>query len=252
MPLAIELDQPARVTDPATTGEVLAEHVEQDVHETVADPIVSSKIGVSVGEIRIARGGTTSQFDSLINEAYAAYIAADYPLAEDLYSRVLSQRPQQRDALLGVAALKLRNGDVSTAHRLYRNVLQLDPNNPTASAALYSIEGRVGGELTESRLKMLLDGGVDVGYIYFSLGNLYARNSRWADAQQAYFEALRNNPANPDYNYNLAVSLDRIGQRVAAAKYYQAAVGFTDTNQAGFDPASALSRIQAIITANGP
>jgi len=46
-------------------------------------------------------------------------------------------------------------------------------------------------------LKLLLDEGADTGYIYFSLGNLYARNHRWADAQQAYFEALRNHPQNP-------------------------------------------------------
>ena len=104
----------------------------------------------------------------------------------------------------------------------------------------------------ECRLKLLLDGGVDVGYIYFSLGNLYARNRRWADAQQSYFEALRNNPTNPDYNYNLAVSLDRIGQRTAAAKYYDAAIGYTNSEQAGFDPAHALARIQSIAQESSP
>ncbi|MFT4581330.1 MAG: tetratricopeptide (TPR) repeat protein [Gammaproteobacteria bacterium] len=213
------------------------------------DSANSAEIGVRVGELRIARSGGTAEVDSIMKQAYAAYVARDYSTAQSLYDKVLSRRPQHRDALLGVAAMELRNGNVSTAHQHYRDVLTLDPNNATASAALFSLEAGEGDQITESRLKLLLDDGVDVGYVYFSLGNLYARHSRWPDAQQAYFEALRNNPSNPDYNYNLAISLDRIGQRQAAAKYYQAAIGFSDGNQAGFDTANALSRVQAISSA---
>lgn len=203
-------------------------------------------VGVRPGEVRIARSQGFSDIDEITRQAYAAYTAGDYASSQELYQNVLSQRPEHRDALLGVAALKLRVGEVADAHRLYRKVLKRDPENPTANAAMFSLEGGHGDQVTETRLKMLLDAGVDVGYVYFSLGNLYARNRRWADAQQAYFEALHNNPTNPDYNYNLAVSLDRIGQRAAALKYYDAAIGFTDSQPAGFDPALALARIQNI------
>lgn len=216
----------------------------------VASP-AAPEIGVRPGELRIARNAHTADTNAMLSQAYAAYVAGRYGHAEELYQRVLDQRPHQRDAQLGIAALRLRDGEVAAAHRLYREVLKRDPDNPTASAALFSIEGGSGERVTESRLKLLLDDGADAGYIYFSLGNLYARNKRWPDAQQAYFEALRNNPMNPDYNYNLAVSLDRIGQRESAAKYYDAAVTLIDSGQAGFDPANALARIQAINSA-GP
>jgi len=204
------------------------------------------QVGVRPGEVRIARSDGAGDVSATMTQAYAAYVAGNFTRAGELYRHVLSQRPQQRDALLGVAALKLRAGEVASAHQIYRQVLKRHPDNPTASAALFSIEGGSGDQVTEARLKMLLDQGVDVGYIYFSLGNLYARSKRWADAQQAYFEALRNNPANPDYNYNLAVALDRIGQHAAAVKYYAAALNSTDAAQAGFDTASALARIDAI------
>lgn len=203
-------------------------------------------VGIRPGEVRIARSPGASNTDEITRQAYAVYTAGEYLRSEELYQAVLSQKPEHRDALLGVAALKLRVGDVAAAHRLYRAVLKRDPENPTANAAMFSLEGGQGGQVTESRLKMLLDEGVDVEYVYFSLGNLYARNRRWADAQQAYFEALHNSPTNPDYNYNLAVSLDRIGQRAAAVKYYDAAISYTDSQQAGFDPALALARIQNI------
>lgn len=201
------------------------------------------------GEVRIARSPRNADTVATLDLAYTAFMAGNYTQAEELYQRVLSQTPEQRDALLGTAALSLRNGDVAAAHRMYRAVLKRDPGNPTASAAIFSIEGGSGDQVTESRLKMLLDDGTDAGYIFFSLGNLYARHKRWADAQQAYFEALRNNPGSPDYNYNLAVSLDRIGQRAAAVKYYGAALTLTEDETAGFDTARARARIDAINSA---
>ena len=209
----------------------------------------SPRLGIRPGEVRIARSDSAGGTGAELNQAYAAYVGGDYARAEELYQRVLSRRPEQRDALLGIAALKLRDGNLAQAHRLYRQVIKRDPGNPTANAALFSIESGAGDQVTESRLKMLLDEGVNAGYIFFTLGNLYARHHRWADAQQAYFEALRNHPTNPDYNYNLAVSLDRIGQRQAAAKYYGAALTLTDVQGVGFDTALALARIHAINSA---
>jgi len=233
----------------ATTSTPESDATEQPItHE----PSVQAPESLRFQEVRIARSDSKAATEPMINEAYAAYVAGDYVGAERGYAAVLEQHPDRRDALLGMAALKLRDGDVATAHRLYRNVLKRDPDNATAQAALFALERGATEGLTESRLKALLEQGVDDGYIYFSLGNLYARNRRWADAQQAYFEALRHHPANPDYNYNLAVSLDRIGQRDTALKYYKSAVNLTDETRAGFDPAQALARIQAINSAPAP
>jgi tetratricopeptide (TPR) repeat protein len=38
----------------------------------------------------------------------------------------------------------------------------------------------------------------------FALGNLYAQQGRWNDAQQAYFRAFAGDGDNPDYQFNLA------------------------------------------------
>ena len=125
-------------------------------------------------------------------------------------------------------------------------VLKLEPNNPTATTALFQIEGGVGNRVTETQLKMMLDNDGDPGLINFALGNLYSRHSRWNDAQLAFFEAVRHRPNNPDYLFNLAVSLDQIGQRAAAKDYYQKAVTAADESNAGFNAADAIARIQSI------
>jgi tetratricopeptide (TPR) repeat protein len=80
--------------------------------------------------------------------------------------------------------------------------------------------------------------------IYFALGNIYAESGRWLKAQGAYFEALTRDSENPDYVYNLAVTLDYLNKRALALRYYREAVSLTDGGApSGFDPASARARI---------
>jgi uncharacterized protein HemY len=56
----------------------------------------------------------------------------------------------------------------------------------------------------------------------FALGNLYAQQGRWNDAQQAYFRAYAGDGDNPDYPlFNLAVSLEQLRQPKLALQYYQ-------------------------------
>ena len=120
-----------------------------------------------------------------------------------------------------------------------------------ASAALFSLtagEGRIGA----ARLRVLVDQAGDQPYIHFALGSWYARQQRWGDAQQAYFEAFRRDAGNADYAYNLAVSLDRMGQAKAALEYYQKALGLADTGSAAFNPAEVLARIQSLAPAATP
>jgi Flp pilus assembly protein TadD len=83
----------------------------------------------------------------------------------------------------------------------------------------------------------------DAAFLHFALGNNYASQSRWPEAQQAFFEAWRLQSDNPDYAYNLAVSLDQIGQAHPAMEYYRKALELADTTQVSFNTASVLARV---------
>ena len=69
----------------------------------------------------------------------------------------------------------------------------------------------------------------------FALGNLYAQQGRWSDAQQVYFRAVGAAPDNPDYVYNLAIGLDRLNQGKLALGYYQRALALAQDKAVGFD-----------------
>ena len=208
-------------------------------------------VGVSAGELRISRSHKPAGVDETIRLAYGAFINDDLVAAEAAYGQALEGNPDRRDALLGMGAIAVRKGDLADAYRNYANVLKRFPEDPIASAALFSLTGSR-GERTAARLRMLLDTHADQPVIHFALGNWYARRGRWGDAQLAYFDAVRLEGDNPDYAFNLAVSLDRMGQSAAALDYYQKSLSLADSNGGNFNPANVLQRISKLSDANAP
>jgi tetratricopeptide (TPR) repeat protein len=81
-------------------------------------------------------------------------------------------------------------------------------------------------------------------HLFQTLGNLYADQKRWSEAQAAYFEAYRGAPDNADYAYNLAVSLDQLRQHPAALSYYERALATGGVHR--FDRAQAEERIRQL------
>ena len=207
--------------------------------------------GVNVGEVRISRSVQPPQRDAALQRAYEAFTSGDEATAESLYREVMSGSAERRDALLGLGAIALRRGNLEHAYQHYARVLQRHPDDAVASAALLSITGGAGRSAQAANLRMLLDQYPDAPYIYFALGNWYAQQNRWPDAQLAYFDAVTRDAHNPDYAYNLAVSLDRLGQAAAAVKYYQQSLALAGASSGTFDTDSVLDRIGAL-TADGP
>jgi tetratricopeptide (TPR) repeat protein len=84
-------------------------------------------------------------------------------------------------------------------------------------------------------------------FLFFTLGNLYADQSLWAAAQQAYFQAHHLEPENPDYAYNLAVGLEHISQPRLALGFYRRAVELAAARaHINFDPVRARERIAVL------
>jgi len=175
---------------------------------------------------------------------YAAYQAGDLVAARRNYQLALRAEPRNIDALLGLAAVELRARQYSTADRYYERVLRLDPRNPHAHAGMLALRSQqVNPVAAESQLKSLLAREPDAESLQFALGNQYAQQSRWNEAQQAYFKALAAEPNNPDFAYNLAVSLDHLRQVKPALQHYQLALKLAETRGAAFDTDAVRARI---------
>lgn len=226
--------RPARVRAPYTATPMSRDAVAQTGTQRLPEPAAAQ-----------ADRPYSFQPDSgstLLNSAYEAYQSGQIDEAQRLYTQAAA-RERSVDALLGLAVIAgARNRDDDAA-RLYREILERDPRNAAAQAALLDLLGNTDRQAAESRLKTLIERAPSPG-LYQTLGNLYAEQNRWGDAQTAYFEAYRATPNNADYAYNLAVSLDRLHQPQAALGYYEKALSLGGTHR--FERAQAESRIRQI------
>jgi tetratricopeptide (TPR) repeat protein len=193
-------------------------------------------------KIKVTRATPDAGPSLALLSAYNALKARDYDTAGRLYEELARTDPRNLDVLLGQAAVALHRGDIDAARNRYMGVLRLEPANATAQGALLALFGGADYAMAELRLKELA-AREPSAFLYQALGNLYAEQALWPQAQHAYFQAHRLDARNADHAYNLAVSLEHIGQRALAGTYYRRAVELVPAYAApGFDVAQAASR----------
>ena len=193
--------------------------------------------------ITVSRTSPTATVTPLLAEAYAALETNTLDSAHRLYNQLLRNEPKNIDALLGLAAIATQQGKTDEATRHYLQILELEPRHALAQSGLISLLGRADPLAAESRLKQLISREPSP-FLYFTLGNLYADQSLWAQAQQAYFQAHHLDPANADYAYNLAVGLEHVNQSKLALGYYRRAMQLASAKgRANFSLTQAQERI---------
>jgi tetratricopeptide (TPR) repeat protein len=174
--------------------------------------------------IQISRNQPVAHVDQTLLEAYKAFTEGDHRQAQQLYRQVLRKNTHQTDALLGMAAIAQNEGRNADAVGWYQKVLEIEPHNTVALSGVVNTMPKGNGISQESRLKNLIASQPQVASFHASLGNLYAAQEQWTQAQQAYFEANRYDNDNAEYAFNLAVSLEHLKKPTLALSHYQRAL----------------------------
>jgi uncharacterized protein HemY len=192
---------------------------------------------------KIKRTSTPDKLHPRLVRAYDAWRSGDLAAAKRDYQRVLQSDRRNRNALLGLGAIAVREGQWDDASDRYTELLRLNPRDSIAQAGLIAVHENVDPLRGESQIRLLLRDEPNAPHLHFTLGNLYAEQNRWGEAQDAYFNAYRLQSDNPDYAYNLAVSLDQLGKSGAAADYYRRALELAAVDGAAFDQPSVRDRL---------
>ncbi|MEX2517471.1 MAG: tetratricopeptide repeat protein [Gammaproteobacteria bacterium] len=234
--------------DPADSSAIAAEAESGTAGaETTRQQDADQMIELSPAMLKISRSQPAPVTSRILTSAWNEFQAGNMQAARLLYQTALAEQPDNRDALLGAAAVALQERQPEVAFGYYIKVLRQNPADNVAQAALISLQGAADPVRHESRIKQMLARDPDAAYLYFTLGNLYATQLRWPDAQQAFFDAYSRADDNADYALNLAISLDRLGQPGAALDYYRRAVLLSEEYQrSSFDVVSVSRRIQEI------
>lgn len=177
---------------------------------------------------------------------YDAFIAGTMDEAQNEYGQVLKTEPSNLDALHGMAAISLRLGRPAAAEEYYLRAIEADPRDALAHAGLIALKGNMDPLHAESRLKTLLATQPDLPYLNFALGNLYASQNRWNEAQSAFFKAYSGEPENPDTLFNLAISLDRLNQTKLALQYYKLALAAAENRAHSFNKSQLSTRMREL------
>jgi Tfp pilus assembly protein PilF len=243
---AAQVIPPIQPVRPRQPRQAAAPAAGVSVQRAAAGPAAPSAPVAAQENPPIAVNARVMSVDPFVEQGYQAFQRNDLAAARDSYQKALAREPYNRDALLGLAAIDVRSGQLETAEARYLRVLEADPRDSQAVAALVSLRGRLDPVASESRLKTLIANQPDVSQLHFSLGNQYAQQSRWSEAQSAYFKAYSLDPENADFAFNLAVSLDQLRQKKPALEYYQRALSLTAKRPASFDSAQARTRVQEL------
>ena len=164
-----------------------------------------------------------------------------------LYKKVLQHDMRNVDALLGLAVIAEKQGRLADASGWYQKVLEAEPSNAIARAAIYSAQLQV-DENSLSKLKSLVAKEPNNARLHAELGGAYAEQQLWPQAQQAYFEAYRLKPS-AENAFNLGVGLDQMGKPRLALPYYQEAMSLSQQQpHHAIDEATLLQRIKALQT----
>ncbi|MFK7731683.1 MAG: tetratricopeptide repeat protein [Pseudomonadales bacterium] len=197
-------------------------------------PVAESEYGISFDQ----RTAEVSPHE----QAYAQWTGGDLSGARTAYERILQANPEDTEALVGLGSMAQQQGNEDLAVSYLVRAVKNKPDHAFALAALASLSSTENRGRLEKDLMQLARSNPNVSELPFILGNWYARDKRWADAQQAYFDAFNRDSQSADYAFNLAVSLDQLGKTASAKSFYQKAIALSPNSVTHFDVEQARAR----------
>jgi tetratricopeptide (TPR) repeat protein len=200
-----------------------------------------------VAGLSIKRTKKADPVGEKLDDAWLAYENANYIEAKQLYKDVLLLESNNRDALLGLGAIAVIEKDQTAARKVYLTLLDLDPRDPVATAALAGMHNDQSTASSDKEyLISLLAKNPEAPHLNFALGNVYAQLNKWSQAQEYYFNAWQYDNGNADYLFNLAVSMDQLGKQKQAVDFYKDSLLKASDKQVSFSREAVQKRIDEI------
>jgi len=218
-----------------------------DKHSQIEKQSAKKRLNVAASAFSIQRTNIADPVGETLESAWLSYESGQYGNAKKSYEEVLLLEKNNRDAMLGLAAIAVLNKNNTEARVIYASLLELDPRDPIATAAIASLRSNAGSlDSDESYLLSMLQKNPDAPHLNFSLANIYAQKNKWDSAQQYYFNAWQKDSENADYIFNLAVSMDQLNKKQQAVRFYKDSLLKAKNKQIHFSRETVQKRINEL------
>ena len=159
--------------------------------------------------------------NELLAQGLKALSHGQYESAIALYKKVLDKSPRNRDALFGVATSYHKAGKKPQARDAYKNLLTHYPRFEEGINNLLVLAGEEAPAQALKEIEELEKRNPHFSAIYAQKAVIYSKLDLTEKAIENMAIALKLEPDNNAYRYNLAVMLDDAGYDNDAVKLYQ-------------------------------
>lgn len=158
-----------------------------------------------------------------VNQALQFHQSGKLVEAEVLYSKILSEYPENVDALNLMGLLKLQDNKFEDAVFYIKKAVKLLPSAYFYESLGRAYFGKSDFEMAIDSYKKSLALKPDEFDVWFNLALAYKNNKQLDQAIEAYQSALKLNPNSPDVYFNIANVLENKNDTYSALEYYKKA-----------------------------
>lgn len=216
---------PANIDKPkqAPEGPLNVEHGRDTEYISATAPVTGATDTAtheSMGiKIEIKRPAMNLNYE--LEKAYSALISGQADEAIKIYKNVLSNAPDNKLALFGLATTYHRAGQIDLARPLYGKLLALDPDNRDALNNFLVLLADESPQEALTQLEKLEERNPAFSPIPAQMAVIYQKLGDSEKASEKMFKAISLAPENLTYRYNLAIMLDKQNKYDEAAKLYR-------------------------------
>ncbi len=171
--------------------------------------------------VKVEKKEQKLNLDSELERAYNAISAGQNEIAIDTYKNVLSNAPNNTNALFGLATLYHRARQFDKARPLYGRLLAIDPTNRDGFNNFLVLLADEAPREAIIELEKLEAKNPGFSTIPAQLAVIYQKLGENDKAIGKMFRAVALAPENLTYRYNLAIMLDKQKNYDEAAKLYK-------------------------------
>jgi len=206
------------------------EHGKTGLPPVVDDGLKKSQNNMDISIRKMDKNEDNEKTKVKLEKAYKALLVGQISAAISIYKDILDKEPSNKEAMFGLATAYHKNSQFEQARTIYTNLLKKEPDNRDALNNFLVLVAEEAPEDALIELEKLERINSDFSPIPAQIGMISLKLGDTEKAARSLRRAILLSPDNISYQYNLAVTYDKMAKIEEAVQLYHKV---TEAVQAG-------------------